>query len=62
MSKSLILFENDKFKNIFKSKKFLNFKGTSFDIIKSSIYNPPFFKNLIYNNKIDLACYINKEK
>ena len=52
MSKSLILYENDNFKNIFKSKKFLNYKGTSFDIIKSSIYNPPFFKNFIYENPI----------
>ena len=50
MSKSLILFENDNFKNIFKSKKFLSFKGNSYDVIKSSIYNPPFFNNFIYEN------------
>lgn len=50
MNKSLILFENNKFKNLFKSKKFLFFKGDSYDILKGNIYNPPFFKNIFFEN------------
>lgn len=50
MDKSLVLYENINFKNLFKSKKFLTFKGESFDIYKGSIVNPPFFKNLFYEN------------
>ena len=51
MDKSLVLFDNNKFKKLFEKKKnFLFFKGEMYDISKGEIFNPPFFKNFIFEN------------
>ena len=51
MDKSLVFYENNSFKKNFESKKkFIFFKGDIYDIYKGAIYNPPFFKNFIFEN------------
>lgn len=60
MDKTLILYKNKKFIDLFENKnkkKMLFFKGNAFDIHNCKIYNPPFFKNIIYEsptNKKDI--------
>lgn len=58
MDKTLILYENKKFLELFKNKKkILIFEGVAFDIHNCVVYNPPFFKNIIYEspkNKKDI--------
>ena len=61
MDKSLIFYQNDIFKKKFdliKNKKIIFFKSNdAFQIMKGGIYNPPFFKYLVYEqpkNKVDI--------
>ena len=61
MDKSLIFYQNDIFKKKFdliKNKKIIFFKSNdAFQIMKGGIYNPPFFKYLVYDqpkNKVDI--------
>ena len=50
MNKSIVIYKNQKFKNIFNFNNFIQYYGDILDIYFIKEYNPPFFKTLIYED------------
>ena len=50
MNKSIVIYKNQKFYNIFNLNNFIQYYGDILDIYFIKEYNPPFFKTLIYED------------
>ena len=48
MNKSILIYNQSKYKNLFPLKKLIFYCGTILDVYFAKIYNPPFYKNVIY--------------
>lgn len=48
MSKSILIYENNKYKDLFSLKELKKWKGNILDVYFARVYNPPFFKLIIY--------------
>ena len=50
MNKSILIYENNKYKDLFSINQLKKWKGNILDVYFSKVYNPPFYKVIIYTN------------
>lgn len=48
MNKSILIYNDSKFKKLFPIPKLIYYSGSILDVSSAKVYNPPFFKSIIY--------------